>query len=174
MEIRPGIGLVDDPPEPGIVDALLALIRGQRDRRLIEGFPRHDVITAGKILAIAPQVDARKDHLRAGRADVNADAHERHMVLLPDRILFQRTVVIKIEMIVVVVAVFVVFVDDILAIEMVGEVVPARWFPVFGFRHQNSLLNRSKHPGRRSPSACRMAHSTWPHADVGGGEAAVP
>ena len=87
MQVCLLVGLVDDLAERGLVDQLLALIGGQRVRGLIECFTRNNVVAAGEVLAIAAQIDAREDHLGAGRADIDADAHQRHMVLQPDRIL---------------------------------------------------------------------------------------
>ena len=59
------IGLVDDARQRGVVDALVAGIGRERHRRLEQGLPRHDVIAAGEVLAVAAQVDAGEDDLRA-------------------------------------------------------------------------------------------------------------
>src|SRR5262249_11009112 len=130
-----------------------------------ECFTRNHVVPAGEVLAIAAQVDAREDDLGAGRADIDADAHQRHMILQPDRILLQRTVVIELEMVVVVVGVLVVLVDDVLAIEMVGEAVSPLWFLVVGIGHQLTLLNKSMPAGGRA-SLCpaEKLQSAWPGA----------
>src|SRR6516165_7781996 len=66
---RRRIGLLDDGAERGVVDALVARIGRQCHRRLEQGLARHDVVTAGEVLAIAAKIDAREDDLRAGRAD---------------------------------------------------------------------------------------------------------
>ena len=157
-------------PSAGLVDALLALVGRQRDRRLIERLARDHVVAAGEVLAVAAQVDAREDHLRAGRADVDADADQRHMVLQPDRVLLERAVLVELEMVVVVVGILVVLVDDVLAVEMVGEVVPPLWFLVLGIGHLVSLLSGSQPfigaPGRR-PDSCRTPHSA--RASIVGG-----
>ena len=91
--------------ETVVVDALLAGIGRQRHRRLIERLARDHVVAAGEVLAVAAQVDAREDHLRAGGADVDADAHQRDVVLQPDGIFFQRAVLVELEMIVIVVVI---------------------------------------------------------------------
>src|SRR5262249_52638647 len=107
---------------------------------------------AGEVLAIAAQIDAREDDLGAGRSDIDADAHQSHVILQPDRILLQRPVVIELEMIVIVIGVLVVLVDDVLAIEVVVKAVSPLWFLVVGISHQQPLLNTSmpsRRPGNR-------------------------
>ena len=94
------IGLVDDGAELGAVDPLLARIGRERDRRLKQGLARDHVIAAGELLAEPAQVDAREDDLGAGRADVDADRRERHMVRDPDRILLERRLVGKIVVVI--------------------------------------------------------------------------
>jgi hypothetical protein len=54
------------------------------------------------------------------------------MILHPDRVLLDRAVVVELEMVVVVVGIFVVVVDDVLAIEMVGQVMSGPGFLVVG------------------------------------------
>ena len=49
-------------------------IRRQRDRRLVQRLALHDEVAAGEVLGEAAHVHAREDHLRARRADVDADA----------------------------------------------------------------------------------------------------
>ena len=56
-----------------------------------------------------------------GRADVDADRHQRDMVLHPDRVVLEPLVGVELEMIVVVIGVAVVLVHEILAEQMVGE-----------------------------------------------------
>src|SRR6266849_6109000 len=73
---RRRVGLLDDGAERDVVDALVARIGRQRHRRLEQGLARHDVVTAGKVLAVAAKIDAREDDLRAGRADVDTDRHQ--------------------------------------------------------------------------------------------------
>ena len=88
MQIGGVIGVVDDGAELFVVDALLALIGRQRHRRLEQGLARDDVIAAGQILGQPAQIDARENDLRARRADVDADRHQRDVVLAPERIVF--------------------------------------------------------------------------------------
>ena len=59
MEARTLIGVVDDVAQRAIVDALLALIRRQCDRRLIQRLARHHEVAAGEVLSQAAQVQAR-------------------------------------------------------------------------------------------------------------------
>ena len=124
----------------------------QRDRRLIERLARDHVVAAGQVLAVAAQIDAREDHLGAGRADVDADAHQRDMVLQPDRVLLERPVVVELEMVVVVIARAFVLVLEVVAVGMVGQAVPGGLLVVFffilGIGHQKSL------PIRWRPTAC--------------------
>ena len=142
---RRGIGLLDDGAERDVVDALVARIGRQRHRRLEQGLARHDVVTAGKVLAVAAKIDAREDDLRAGRADVDTNCHQRHMILNPDRVLFQPLVAVELEMIMIVIGVAVVLVHDILAEQMVGDGVTG--FAILG--HSNPLR-------RRNARICRM------------------
>ena len=134
------VGLVDDCGERRVVDALVALVGGQRHRRLEQRLARDDVVAAGEVLAVAAQVDAGEDDLRAGRADVDADARERDVVLHPDRVLLERLVGIEIEMVVIVVGVAVVVVHEVLAEQMVGE--RMRLLAVVGVGHRSRLLVR--------------------------------
>src|SRR5262249_46770765 len=122
---------------------LLALIGRQRVWRLVEGLARDDVVAAGKVLAVAAQVDAREDDLGTGGSDVDADTHQRYVILQPDGILFQRAIVIELEVVVVVIRVLVVLVHDVFAIEMVGEAVSGLLFLILGIGHLNLLLNGS-------------------------------
>ncbi len=121
------VGLVDDGGERGVVDALVALIGRQRHRRLVERLARDDVVAAGQVLAVAAQIDAGEDDLRAGRADVDADAHQRDMVLHPDRVVLQRLVRVEVEMVVIVIGVAVVVVHEILAEQVVGQAYASSW-----------------------------------------------
>ena len=137
-----GVGGIDDGAERGVVDALVAGIGRQRHRRLEQGLARDDVVAAGEVLAVAAQVDAREDDLGAGRADVDADGHQRDVVLDPDRVVFQPLLDVEVEVIVVVIGIAVVGVDEVLAEEMVGERV-AR-FLVVGIGHSSLLLAGSR------------------------------
>src|SRR5215831_2923384 len=158
LDARRRIGLVDDGAERGVVDALIARIRRQRHRRLEQGLPRYDVVAAGEVLAIAAQVNAGEDHLRARRTDVDADRHQRHMVLDPDRVLFQPLVAVELEMIVVVIGVAVVLVHDVLAEQVIGDRMAA--FAILG--HSSLLLAAPQRShGPRARPRYRTAHLRW-------------
>ena len=155
--IEPGglVGVVDDALEALVVDALLAGVGRQRHRRLIERLAGNHVVAAGQVLAVAAQVDAREDHLRAGRADVDADAHQRDVVLQPDGIFFQRPVFVELEMIVVVVVVRagLVLVDDVGAEEVVAQTGAGLFCLVVPSAIERSLLGHeaclNRPPGER-------------------------
>ena len=102
IEIGGDVGVVDDGAKLGVVDAFLALIGRERDRRLKQRLAGNDVIAAGQILSQPAQVDAREDDLGARRADVDADRHQRDVVLTPERIVLDRAVVV-VEIVVVIV-----------------------------------------------------------------------
>src|SRR5260370_18731052 len=69
------VSIVDDCTKRGVVDALVARIGCQRHRRLKQGFPRHDIVPAGEILAVAAQVDAGKDDLRSEEHTSELQSH---------------------------------------------------------------------------------------------------
>ena len=115
------IGAVDDGAERCLVDALVARIGRERDRRLEQGLSRDDIVTAGEIFSIAPQIDAGEDDLSARGSDVDADRHQRDVVLDPDRILLQRTLVAELEMIVIVIGIAIVIVHEVLTEQVIGE-----------------------------------------------------
>src|SRR5262249_55700861 len=127
----------------------------QRHRRLEQGLPRHDVVAAGEVLAIAAQVDAGEDHLRARRPDVDADRHQRHMVLDPYRVLFQPLVAVELEMIMVVIGVAVGPGTDVRAERVTGALMAA-----FAIPGLSSLLLAAPQPshGPRARPRYRTAH----------------
>src|ERR1700761_6538879 len=125
-----GVSIIDDDAELLIVDALFALIGCERHRRLKQGLARNDVITAGQIFGETPQADAGKNDLGAGRADIDADRGQRHIVLAPQRVVFQRPVV-AVE-IVIVIGIIGVGVNDVAAIKMIGERVGRFLVVIFG------------------------------------------
>ena len=84
-----------------VVDQLLAAIGRQRDRRLMQRLALDHHVAAGEVLAEPLQADAREDHLRAGRPDVDPDAQERHVVLDPDRVLFERAIGLEVVVVMV-------------------------------------------------------------------------
>jgi len=127
------IGVVDDGAELRLVDVFFAAIGRERDAGLEQGFPRHHEIAARQVLAEAAQMDAREDDLGAGRADVDADAGQRHMVLDPDRIVLERAVLVG--EIMVMIGVPVMAVREVDAIDMVGERMTLL-FGIIGGRHR--------------------------------------
>jgi hypothetical protein len=92
VRVKPGAGisLVDDLAHRVLVDAHLAGIGRERDGRLVERLAVDHEVAARQFLAEAAHVQPRKDHLRAGRADVDADAGERYVVVRPERVVFER------------------------------------------------------------------------------------
>src|SRR5262249_49225489 len=79
---------VDDGAQSRLVDALLALVRRKRDRRLEQRFPRDHEIAAGKVFREPPQIQPREDDLRAGGSDIDAYADQGNVILQPQRVLF--------------------------------------------------------------------------------------
>ncbi len=131
--MHPGrrVGRVDDAADRLLVDAQLVDIRRERDRRLVKGLAADDKIAAGKVFTKAPHLQAREDHLRSGRADVDADAREREVVLEPQRVLLERPRRQVVIVVMVVIAPLVVMAVVVLgAVEMVGDRMPPL-FPVF-------------------------------------------
>src|SRR5205807_230459 len=65
------VGLVDDAPERGIVDALLALVRRERDRRLIEVLAQEmvgQVVPARRFVIVASAIKIRSSKTSTGNA----------------------------------------------------------------------------------------------------------
>src|SRR5262249_24783253 len=110
-------------------------------------------------LAITAQIDAGKDHLRAGRADVDADRHQRHMVLDPDRVLFQPLVAVELKMIRVVIGVAVVLVYGVLAEQMIGDRVAA--LAILGHSNLLPAAPQRSHVPRAHAWCYRMARLRW-------------
>lgn len=123
------VGLGDDRAQSIVVDPGLARIRRERHRRQIQGLARDDIIAAGQILGETAQVQARKDHLRAGRADIDADTGQMHIVLDPEWIFLERT--IDLEIVVIVIGLAIVHVIVGLPHGMFGEAVRRRSLVVF-------------------------------------------
>src|SRR5206468_4945158 len=92
---------VDDGSQLHVIDELLAPVRGERDRGLEQRLPGHDEVTARKLLPHAPQIQSGENNLRSGRADVDADAQQRNVVLDPQGIVFEAAVRVEVIMIVV-------------------------------------------------------------------------
>src|SRR5713101_237908 len=116
MQLRIGVRLVDDRAQRHVIDALLALIGCERNRGLEQRLPGHDEVAAGKLLAHAPQVQARENDLGSGRTYVDADARQRYVVLDPQGIVLEPTV--RFEMIVVVIGPFVAVVNVVVVLTM--------------------------------------------------------
>jgi len=122
--MQPGgcVRVLDDLADGGLVDAHLARVRRERDRRFIERVAADDEVAAGKVLAHPSHAHAREDHLCAGRADIDADARQRNVVRLPERVFLDRTrLAYVMVVIVVVVRVVVVAVLELGSVGMVGE-----------------------------------------------------
>ena len=66
-------------------------------------------------------MNARENDLRAGGADVDADRHQRDVVLPPQRIVLERAVVVVEIVVVIVVGIVGVNMDDVATVQMVGE-----------------------------------------------------
>jgi hypothetical protein len=114
---------------------------------------RDDVITAGQILGEAPQMHPRENDLRARRADIDADGGQRDIVLLPQRIVFSRAVIVEI---VVVIGVVAMHMRHLPAIEMIGQGV--RRFGLFLFGHPVRCFASSS-PAPDRPSIVRQGKS---------------
>ena len=142
MQFGGGIGVVDDGAELGVVDALLALVGRQRDRRLEQGLAGDDVVAAGQILGEAAQMHAREDDLRARRADVDADRGQRDIVLAPERIVLERDFVVFeiVIVVVVVVGVFAVLMHEVLAVKVVGESMAPRFLVLVFYLRRRTFL----------------------------------
>ncbi len=156
------VGRVDDVPDRLIVDALLAEIRRQRDRRLVHGLPAHHEVAAGQLLREPPQVHAREHHLRAGGADIDADREERDVVLQPEA--GRGRIVLAANIVVIVIVVrfpLLVRVHGVQAEEMILQAVRAFVFRGVGHRilvcpgvtaEPASLMN---HPCYSAAPSCR-------------------
>jgi hypothetical protein len=125
MQPGAGVGGVDDRADRALVDAALVEVRRQRNRRLVQRLAVHDEIAALQVLAEAPHVQPREDHLRARRADVDADARQRDVVVDPERVRLGRARrELVVVVIVVVVRILVVTVLEVGAVQMVLQRVP--------------------------------------------------
>ena len=133
------IGVVDDGAELGVVDALLALVGRERDRRAKQRLAPDHVVAAGQVLAQPPQVHLRENHLRAGRADVDADAGQRDIVGDPERVVLDRPID---EIIVIVVGLAVMDMCQIGGELVIGDRVPVR----FIVGHRQAALQQNGLP----------------------------
>src|SRR5438445_11741591 len=98
-------GPVADGSPSRIVNELLAPIRGQGSRGLEQRLPGNDEVTARKLLAHSPQIDAGKNDLRPRRADIDSHAEQRDMILDPQGVVLETAV--RLVVVVVVVNLFV-------------------------------------------------------------------
>src|SRR5690606_36337010 len=99
----------------------------------VGGLPPDHQVAAGQLLADPAQVQPGEHHLGARGADVHPDARQRDVVLLPDRVVLDRT-----EGLVVVVAVVVVVVVEVVVPVPVVMVVVAHTEAAFGGRVASS------------------------------------
>ena len=96
------VGALDDFAQRMGIDERVTLVRRQRVRRLVNRLARDHHITCRQLVGDALQVNFRKDHLSAGRANVDAYAVQDDVVLHPQRVVGR--VRCAIEVVVVVVA----------------------------------------------------------------------
>ena len=108
LETGAVIGVLDDLAELDVVDAGLAGIGREGDGREIERLAGDDVIAAGQVFGETAQMDAREDDLRAGGADIDADAGQVDIVLHPERIFLDRPVDVEFVVVVIGIAIMLV------------------------------------------------------------------
>ena len=87
MQARVLVSLVNDVAQGFGVHQAVAQVGREGDGGLVQGGALHHGVAAGQIFGNAAQMNARKNHLRARRADVNAHAVQDHIVLAPERLL---------------------------------------------------------------------------------------
>jgi len=127
VRMQPGarVGGIDDRADRAFVDAALVEVGRQRNRRLVQRLAVHYEIAALQVLAEAPHVQAREDHLRSRRTDVDADARQRDVVVDPERVRLGRAArELVVVVIVLVVRVLVVTVLAVGAVQMILQRVP--------------------------------------------------
>ena len=97
------IGVVDDRAQRAAVDEPVLRVGRERDRRLVELFPRHRAIAARQMLGETLHPHAGEDDLRPRRADIDADGDQLDIVGLPQpvdlRIEIEIVIVVIVEMI---------------------------------------------------------------------------
>ena len=106
-EPRRFIGIVENLSELYIRYAGFAFIGRQRNRRLEKCFAFDHKVTARHVFRHPAQVQARKDHLGAGRADIDADTVQPDVIGNPERVFLERAVEILVVVVIRVRAVFV-------------------------------------------------------------------
>ena len=87
---RVGVRGVQHPPQLLRIDLQIVGVGSQRHLGLEQRLPADHDVSAGQILTAPAQLKPGEGHLRAGAADVDAHAVQRDVVLLPDRVLFDR------------------------------------------------------------------------------------
>jgi len=138
---RPGVDLVrvqarrlvcviDDPAERLLVDPYVVDVRRERHGRLVQRVAGDHEIPARQVFARAAHVKPREDHLRAGRADVDADADERKVVVEPERIFLERTGRSEVVIVVVIGAPVAVDVIVVAPVQVIGKRMPPLFFAV--------------------------------------------
>jgi len=75
-------------------------------------------------------VQPREDHLRAGRADVDADADERKVVVEPERVFLGRTGRPEVVIVVMIGALVAVDMIVVASVQVIGERMPPLFFAV--------------------------------------------
>ena len=120
------VGLIDNGAQRRFINTGLALIRCECNRRLIQRLARDHEIAAGEVFPHAPQFNARKNHLGTAGANINPHAHQRDMILLPHRVIFQIAFG-QFKVIMIMVGIFAVFMNmvEFLTILMVADIVAA-------------------------------------------------
>ena len=93
---------VEHPAQCDRVDLQIVRVRGQVHIGLEQRVPGHHDVATGQILTAPAQLQPRERHLRSRTADVDADAVQGDVVLLPDRIVLERQVRLVVLVIVIV------------------------------------------------------------------------
>ena len=81
-----GVRRVEHLAQPDRVDLQIVGVRGQLQFGFEQRLPRHHDVPTGQILTAPAQYQAGERHLSSRAADVDADAVQRDVVLLPDRV----------------------------------------------------------------------------------------
>ena len=87
LPARPGVRHVEHLAEPDRVDLQIVGVRGQLQFGFEQRLPRHHDVPTRQIFTAPAQYQAGERHLGSGAADVDADAVQGDVVLLPDRVL---------------------------------------------------------------------------------------
>ena len=128
------------------------LVGRERHRRLEQRLARDHDVAAGQVLAEPPQIDTREDDLGARRADVDADARQRDVVLDPERVVLERSV--DLEIVVVVIGIAVVDMRQVLPVHVVLQ-------GVAGFRVVAVTRHAPSVPVPKFVHTCRPPHANF-------------